>query len=428
VHVGGRLVGFVGFGGAVLAAATLVYCNVYTDALLVSGDAGDAGADGPDATGGIGWWSGPGSTDHCYSAGVPTTADRPAAGSAATVPPIYLALTAMRLGSLDPNDKPSTTAWQDIGFDLDGVCTQSPTCLTSSPVMSCKPTGLAVPVDGNDCRDNTFGRLEVEAASIPAVGGTYGLNDDAFDCALCVGDYNFLIKISGYNGQADDSQVRVDLYPSPGLVTRLPSNCGSPSWRTQSICFTPDMPFTIRDTAVSTAQGGPQLPDAVVNDPNAYVKDGVIVAQLPPQTLFWFPGYNAPATAFPLAFAQALVAGHLTKAQDGTWAIVDGTIGGRATEQDILNGFQLIGFCPSTDAMNYTVMQSYLHANLDILASGKVDPNTTCDSVSVGIGFSASQATAGPLVHVPDPVACTPKGQGGDGGIEGGATTDGAAE
>jgi len=417
VHTGGRL---AALGGGVVALVALAYCNVY-DPSLLDGASADAGADGPDASSGIGWWSGPGSTDDCFSAGAPSTADRPDAGGGGTSePPIYLAITAMRLGSLDPNNQPSSMAWEDIGFDLDGVCTQSPTCLTNDPVESCKPTGLAIPVDGNYCRDNTFGALEVKAAAIPQVGGKYGLNDDAFDCALCVGAYNFLVRISDYDGRPDDSQVRVDMYASPGLEKPLPWSCTTPSWRNE-ICFTPDMPFTVRDTAVTQPQGGPTLPNAVINDPNAYVRDGYIVAQLPANTLFWFPGYNAPATAFPLSFVRAVVSGRITKAQDGTWTIQDGIIGGVVTEQAILQAFALIGFCQSTEPNNYPLMQMYLHANLDILASGKVDPTVTCDSVSVGIGFTAGQATAGKLVHVPDPVPCTPKGQGGDGGVDGGS-------
>jgi len=414
VHLAVRL---LAVGGAVVGATTLAYCNVYDSSLLASGD---GGGEAPDASSGIGWWSGLGSTDDCFSAGAPSTADRPDAGSTTSVPPIYLALTAMRLGSLDLNNQPSTTAWEDIGFDLDGVCTQSPTCPTTTPVESCKPTGLAIPVDGNYCRDNTFGALEVKAAAIPQVGGKYGLNDDAFDCALCVGAYNFLVRISDYDGQPDDSQVRVDMYASPGLETPLPWSCDNTTWR-KEFCFTTYMPFTIRDTAVTQPQGGPTLPDAVINDPNAYVRGGYIVAQLPPNTLFWFPGYNAPATAFPLSFVRAVVSGRITKAQNGTWTILDGMIGGVVTEQAILQGFALIGFCPSTETSNYPLMQNYLHANLDILASGKVDPTVTCDSVSVGIGFTAGEATAGKLVHVPDPVPCTPKGQGGDGGVEGGS-------
>ncbi len=402
--------------GALAGAGALAYCNVYDPSLLVAADAG------PEAGGGIGWWSGTGSTDNCFSAGVPTTADRPEGGGPADVGAIYLAITSMRLGSQDTSFKPSDTAWRDIGFDLDGVCTQSPTCPTDSPVVSCKPTGVPVPVDGDYCRDNTFGELEVKASSIPDVGGKYGLNDDAFNCALCVGDYNFIIKVTGYNGQVDDEQVRLDLYPSPGVEQPIPLDCTSSTWRQAETCFTTSMPFTVQDTAVATPQGGPDLPDAVINDPNAYVRGGYVVAQLPPDTLFWFPGYNAPATAFPLAFAQAVVTGRITKAQDGTWSLVDGTIAGRATEQQILQGFRLIGFCESDP--NYPIMQNYLHTNLDILASGTDDPKTTCDSISVGIGFSAGQATAGNLVHVNPPVPCTLGGRGGDGGADAGG--DGA--
>jgi len=397
-------------GCAAALAASVAYCNVYNPSLLTGGDSGLPPG------GGIGWWSGNDGSTGCYSAGAPTPADRPAAGDTSSIPPIYLAIRSMRLGSQDVNFQPDPNAWEDLGFDLDGVCTNSPTCSTDNPIVSCKPTGVAIPFDGNYCRDNTFGRLEVQASNIKEVGGKYGLNDDAFNCALCVGDYNFIIRISNYNGQADDDQVRVDLYPSPGLEKPLPWDCTQPGWRNDP-CFTPDLPFTIRDTAVTQPQGGPDLPDAVLNDPNAYVKRGYLVAALPPNALFWFPGHNALATAFPLSLAQAVVTAHIVKAQDGTWSVDDGTIGGRSTEQDMIHSFRLIGFCENDP--NYSLLLNFLHANLDILANGAVDPNTTCDSMSVGIAFTATQAVAGKLVHIADLTEC-PFGAG-DGGVEGGA-------
>jgi hypothetical protein len=359
--------------GCAAGAAGLVFCNVYDSSLLVPG---------------------------------------PSSGT--SLPPIYLAIRSLWNGSLDPQNKPSQTAWQDIGFDLDGVCTSSPTCPTDTPIVSCKPTGLAVPVDGNYCRDNTFGRLEVQAANIKEVGGKYGLNDDAFDCALCVGDYNFVLKVSDYNGTGDDDHVRLDIYPSPGVASPLPWDCSQPDWRNHP-CLTPDTPFTIRDTAVTAPQGGPSLADAVINDPNAFVKSGYVIATLPPNTLFWFPGKNALAKAFPLTFTSAIVAAHIVKAQDGTWSIDDGTIGGRSTEKEVIHGFRLIGFCESDP--NFMLMTNFLHASLDILASGANDPATTCDSISVGLRFTATQAVAGPLVHVDDLVECG----GADGGVDGGS-------
>ncbi len=400
---------------ALVATATygVTYCTVYTSDLVPTLEGGS----------GIGWWSGTedgGDGQACFSAKMPTPSDRPPPSTQTTpdVPAIYLAVGTMRLGSQDPNFQPDASAWQDLGMDIDGICTNSPTCQQDNPLVSCKPTVTAIPYDGNYCRDNTFGKLEVQASSIPEVGGKYGLNDDAFNCALCTGAYNFVIRVSSYNGTANDDSIRLDFYPSPGLVTVLPWVCTDPQWRNHP-CFTADMPWLLRDIGVAGDAGGPAPDNAITADPNAYVRDGYIVAQLPADTLFWFPAIKGRKAdvpnAFPLKFTQALVAGKLTKAQDGTWSVEDGTIAGRSRESDIIQGFRLIGFCESDP--NFTLMQSFLHGNLDVLANGQNDPNTTCDGISVGIAFTARQATPGPLIHVDDLVECA-----GDGG------TDGAAE
>ena len=390
------------------------YCSIYTSDLV---------GPGIEAGSGIGWWSGAvdGGEQSCFSARMPTPKDRPPPGDPTELPPITLAIGSMRLGSQDPNFQQDASAWQDIGMDIDSVCTNSPTCLQNNPTVSCKPTLTAIAYDGNYCRDNTFGKLEVQAASIPEVGGKYGLNDDAFNCALCTGAYNFIIRVTKYNGTQNDDAVRLDFYPSPGLQQVLPWSCTDPSWRVHP-CFTADMPWLVRDTAVTADAGGPSLPDGVIADPNAFVRDGYIVAQLPADTLFWFPSIAGRktdvATAFPLKFTQAVVAGKLAKAEDGTWSVFDGTIAGRSRESDIISAFRLIGFC-QTDP-NYTLMQSFLHGSLDVLSNGQNDSNVTCDGISVGVGFTARQATAGSLIHVDDLVECTAGDAGTDGGSDAG--------
>jgi hypothetical protein len=400
-----------------VAAAFLVVCNVYTSDLV-------GGTAPPDAGNGIGWWSGPAGT--CFSAKAPRPEDRPAPQSGGTtIPPITLALASMRIGSLDAKNEFNQLAWQDLGLDLDGLCTSSPTCPADAPEGSCKPTKGAVAYDGNYCRDNTFGRLEVTAANIQEVGGKYGLNDDAFNCALCTGAYNFIIKVSGYNGLPNDDEIRIDLYPSPGLESPLPWDCSKKDWRTHP-CFTSFLPWYIRDTAVTQPTGGPALPDAVLADPKAYVRDGYVVGQLPANVLFWFPTIAGRktdvATAFPLRMTSGVITGKLKKAADGTWSVEDGTIAGRALYTDVLQGFRLIGFCESDP--NYALMQTFLESNLDILGDGKVDPSRTCDAISVGISYTATEATAGKLIHVDDLKECPAVV--GDGGVEGGS--DAAAD
>jgi len=395
------------------AASFTVFCNIYSPDLVKSGD-----ASAPQGQG-LGWWSGTGSAG-CYSAKMPTVADRPKSTDATEDAPIYLAIRELRMGSRNPDGTANANAWQDLGMDVDNTCTSSPTCDTKDPIVSCKPNGAAIPVDGNYCRDNTFGKLEGQASTIPEVGGKYGLNDEAFNCALCRGDYNFIIRISKYNGKDTDDHVRVDFYPSPGLMAPLPWDCSQPTWRNHP-CFTADSPWLISDDGVIAKTPGPDLSDAVLADPDAFVKNGYIVVQLPTDTVLWFPGHRALATAFPLKFSKGVVAGRLKKSSDGTWTIDDGTIAGRARKDDVVLGFRLIGFCDSDP--NYKLMQNFLSTGLDVLADGRTDPTTTCDGISIGIGFTASQSVAGNLAHVDPLVECAPSG---DGGVDGG--TDAALD
>lgn len=303
---------------------------------------------------------------------------------------------------------------EGFGFDLDGVCTASETCTSPDPPPSCKTAGSALPADGNYCRDNTFGRLEYTAALIPELTKKYGLSDDAFNCALCVGDYNFIIRITGYNGEPNDDRVRVDLYPSPGLEQPLPWDCSKPDWRTHP-CFTPDMPWTIQQGTTVDGRAGPDLGDSKLFDDAAYARDGYLVTNLPPETLFWFPGYKGLVVAFPLKLESAIVTGKLARGADGLWRITDGMIGGRVRGADIIHGFRLIGFCDTNDPRNYQLMTTFVSSNLDVIGDGRSDPEAPCDAMSIGIAFSALQALpGGKLAPVQPLVECATRDAGAD--------------
>lgn len=408
---GGRLGGLVALAGLLALAA---HCSVYDRSLL------EPDPNRVEPNSGVGWWSGPGDRG-CFSAGAPRPEDRPAAGNAKELPPIYLAIASTRIGSLDPAGNLSATAWKDIGFDLDGTCTGSDTCEGADSPPSCKPTVPQISTDGNHCRDNTFGRLEYTTALVPELAQKYGLSDDAFNCALCVGHYNYVIKLSGYNGEASDDRVRVDLYPSAGLVTKLPWDCTDPTWKTRP-CFTPDQVFTVRPSGMSAPRPGPDLPEAKAFDDNAYVKDGYLVISLK-DIYLWFPGFSAPVTAYPVSLKRGIATGKIARGGDGVWRISDGIIAGRSLAADIIRGFRQVGFCEADS--NYALMNDFVAKNLDIMADGTRDSEKTCDAMSVGLGFTALQAIAGPLAEVDDLVECVPRGRPpGDGGAGDGGTSD----
>ena len=410
--------GFVVCLLAGVAGVVGAHCSIYDSSLLAPATPGVT------PKGGVGWWSGPGDRG-CFSARMPTAADRPPKASEKVLPPIYLAVQSTRLGSLGEDGKLNNEAWRDIGFDLDGVCTGVESCTGDDTPPSCKPTVPQISTDGYHCRDNTFGRLEYAASLIPELTKTYGLSDDAFNCALCVGAYNYLFRISDYNGEPNDDQVRVDLYPSPGLDKPLPWDCRDPSWKDHP-CFTPDEKFQVTPDSMADPKPGPDLSNAKVFDDKAFVRDGYVIVKFPDETLVWFPGFKALVVAFPLHMQKGLVAGKLTRDADGVWRITDGTIGGRIRGGDLVTSFRNLGLCDKD--VNYSVMVDFVNKNLDVLADGRNDPNATCDSMSAGLAFKAQQVIAGKLQAVEPLKECVLRGTAVDDAGADGAVQDAGAD
>jgi len=398
----------VGLGAVLLGTASSVSCNVYDTTLLLP--APDA-APPVEQRGGVGFWSGPADNpSSCFSARYPRPEDRPPPSTGASLAPIFMAFTTLNTGSLNEQGVLDPGAWKRVGFDLDGTCTGSETCETpGQTLLGCKAVAAAIPLDGDYCRDNTFGRLGYLAASAPETATGYGLNSEGFNCALCVGAYNYLFRISGYNGEANDDRVRVDLYPSPGLDTLLPWDCRTDDWKKHP-CFSPDDKWQIREDVLTgpiTAAG--DIPASKLVDENAYVRDSTLFLVVPENTVFWFPGSRALATAFPLKIRSGFVTVKLEREKDGIWRARDGVIAGRATATDVINGFRLIGVCE--DDKNYAFVQEFVSKNTDVLANGRRDPNVPCDAISLGLPFTAIQATPGKATKVDDLVECKKPGQ-----------------
>lgn len=432
----GRRVGLLLATLGTMAGAAYA-CQVYDESLLDSDDSASYAVPPEQWGSGVGWWSDERGSE-CVSAGVPTVDDRPKSTGGESVAPLYLAIDSMALGSLDregngiDDDVPS--AWKDLGFDLDGLCTNSESCPSVPLELSCQSRGALVPQDGNQCRDNTFGRLENEAVSLPSLGRKYGLSNEAFNCGLCRGQFNFVIKISDWNATPNDSNVRLDFYPSPGIQREATWECAAGpdrTWRGNG-CWTLDDAFAIQ---AGTTDGDRlvdgELPDAILNDPGAFVRDGYVVGQLPPNALFWFPSdANQPSQInnFPLKMQGGVVAGRLVKDGD-TWRMEDGTIAGRAKKDDLIGGFELLGLCSSTAGLDYDTMVTFVGTYADVLANGSNSPEAECDALSVGIGFKARQA-AFATTDTFVPAAELPGCPEGDGGVDGGAdaTADGSVD
>jgi cysteine-rich repeat protein len=349
----------------------------------------------------------------CQSAGVPLDSDRPAANGDGTssVPDIYLAWTKLWIGESDLMDQKSDTAWQSFGFDLDGVCTNSSTCPAQMNVQSCKPATAQIPFDGALCRDNTFASLQPVAAAVPEIGKRFGLGESVFNCNLWRGSYNMMWKVSGYNGKANDSDVRVDFYVSPGLVKLPPYQCPLDGFDTMYPVWRTSMTWNIDPDNLTAAIGTPgTLPPSKMFDAHAYVRDGYLVARPQDDSLIRLAGDGTAFRGFAMRVSKAIWSGQLYTAQDGTWKMRDGLAAGRIRSGDLIQSFRQIGLCQGVglDQFNSDVID-YINQNADITIDGANDPERPCDAMSIGIAFEAAQATPGPAqAAVPLVECCAP--------------------
>ena len=376
--------------------------------------AGGQRPDAPDGTsncqGGECWWST--SQAECRSAGVPKDADRPQAQDDDTsLPDLYIGWNRIRIGETDLAGTATMDAWQGFGFDLDGLCTNSKTCPSVQNVQACKPGSDQIPFDGELCRDNTFASLQPVAAAVPEIGERFGISEAEFNCQLWRGSYTVIIRLSGYNGKADDPDVRVDVYISPGGEREQPWKCPAedfaeryPSWR-QAEKFKIDP-----ETFVEPAGQDGEIPDSTVADPHGYVRDGYLVFKAPDGAVVRLAGDGTRYRGFALKTHKSVYSTRLERAQDGRWHMLDGMVAGRVVGKDLIASFRQIGLCRGVGLDGfYDSVVEYIEQNSDVLSDGTNDPERACDAMSFGIAFEGAQLTPGaPAKATPIVECCEP--------------------
>ncbi len=350
-----KVLGLLGATGIVIASA----CAVYDSSLLVAADGGpssDAGAD----------------VDLCKGPGWP---QRPDKDDPSTGPDLefYNALS-----FLDFNASPDAGATSSIGFNLDGFC-------TCPQAESCKP-GDAAPAhcDGDGGLDNSGAALIRQFSSQNGFFDQTYINDQ-----LALGVFGAVLRVRGYNGKPNDTKVELAVFISngtEGIQQGLPQK--------------PKFDGTDRWTLDPTALKGGALPDAggpVANyeDPNAYVRDGVLVGTLN------FPlsiGAGNGEGLVTIELSGSIVAAKLTA--DGASFKTKGIIGGRWPTRKLLTALQVLRdpldktqhLCGSDPI--YAVLKDrvcgYADISSNLLEDGK---NAPCDSLSIGFGFESAPAT-----------------------------------
>jgi hypothetical protein len=273
------------------------------------------------------------------------------------------------------------------GFDLDFKCTglgEGPSC-----VMPAFASGDDADLEGG--RDNAFGKFVAEMAQrVPSFG------TPSFSEQIAQGKISLLFRVHNWNGQPNDDQVELTLFATGPLNAlggpSVPQWDGNDAW--------PIADASLVDDDISQ----PRFVDA-----NAYVVSGTLVAAMPEVSLRISVGITATIVIEQLLpLQQVFFVAEIKQNTNGLYVLEKGEIAGRLhvdallnqTDRypDPLNLRDLPPIC--MDSASYQTFRSLICGFVDIHAT-LASPTLPCDALSVGIGFTASQARLGPIYRLP---------------------------
>ncbi len=252
------------------------------------------------------------------------------------------------------------------GLDLDGLCT----CLGES--RSCVPPPNTMPTEEDYCDydqgiDNSSAQLFYRFSKTL---GADKFGSSFFNQATAQGKWSVLLRVAGYNGEADDPNVSVSMYVA-GDLGAAPLWDGSDAWPVSS---------------QSIVGGDVNSPVAI--DPNAYVSGNVLVASLPEAQLD-LP--RASGAVFRVKLVKGVMKGTIVS-DAGAYRIDQGVLAARWKTGDIFAA----GWDVCKDSVFYLVLRDRICQSMDASAAF-LGPNDVCDALSFGMAFSAQPATMGPV-------------------------------
>jgi hypothetical protein len=406
----------------VVSTLAITACSVF-EAPDPDGGSGRGGRDAASTNGSAGkpWWIVK-NQQGCETARVPNATDRPAVSDPGEdLKPIYFAMSRIRGGSTldDEALTRESGAWQEIGFDMDGVCTNSATCEVNQVKVNERAcsNSSATPYDGKACRDNELGKLFDIATQSPTLAELFGFTEQDWNCELHRGGFSMIFRISNYNGKLNDRDIRFDMYTStglqqlPGWMCRATMDAAlNPEWYKYAKWLS-NAHWKISKQSIdptTSSDSGMEVPNAQTADSAAFVRDGYFFAKIPDGREFWWNGERATVPGFRDTMHRGVIVGRLVRQSDDSWAVDNGTLAFVVTPDEMLSGYKEIGICDNM-CNTFKTIKDYNTSHQDVLiATDEKLADTPCNALSMGLDFDARQvtATASDVETIKDPVAC----------------------
>ncbi len=287
------------------------------------------------------------------------------------------AIDTLFLGEYDRTTKvPSSAAWKSYGYNIDGLVT------TKDSTDGCTAAVKTNQVDGNDGIDNAFGDVVLPIYQVAASQQT---PSDTSSAGLRAGLYTLQIQIDGLpDASSSVTGITVRAFRSLLAGVTAPAFDETTDW-----------------PVLASSLAGSDMTSAIWQTAGAYIADdGTFVASMPNDAVLFVPirsDFVLPIHHATITFTRT-VANHL----DG------GTIAGVIPTPDLISGAKRLAgeLSPSLCGSAFDGIAQQLQQASDILSDGTNKSGVPCDTISVGIGFTATKI-ANPTQVVPDPTATT---------------------
>lgn len=296
----------------------------------------------------------------------PTKPSGPATSDSSTK---TFAVNKLFLGDAPRNGGPaSSTAWKKFGYDLDGKITSS----SSTDVCKLPPNSdRSYKEDGDQGIDNSFGHNLTSLITGLSKTAATDLQNQIND-----GTFSLLFTVSGLSDDTKQTATGLKGYLN-AAATFDPSGQKKPA-------FTPTEEWSVRPELLTN----PSDPtSSKVRFDDAYVASGTFV--------------SAGSSSFTLTLSFSnqkldltIYKPIVTFDHASTTAAANGVIAGIIKTEELLSGLTSIAsrldkkFCNPNELVTIT---DSIRAVSDIMADGTQDPNKTCDGISIGLGFEATQ-------------------------------------
>jgi hypothetical protein len=272
------------------------------------------------------------------------------------------ALHTLYLGETDRGGAKNGDAWKDYGYNLDGLVTKVTDAKSPDLEKVCKRVGAAeasVHADGNEGIDNAFGNKILELLEPFAPTPSKPVNE-----AIQRGDFTILLKVKGLTD--DPAQTNTGL---SGTILVGAAYGETPPTFTKS----DDWPY----------RANPQVP---IN--GAYIENGQFVNGEGGASIQL--SLKVQGQTLTLTVQKAII----TFKHGANDELVDGTIAGVLSTEELINGVSAIAGSFSTDLCEGATIEGIkdsIRQASDMMADGSQSPGATCSGISVGIGFTAKR-------------------------------------